>query len=140
MGKSIWCPEIYRNPSDRFSNGYRFTQTDNSVKPSSEGYGVNLMRHSGAILSQTCIMKLKAKRTVLLHNLGRDLAACFASAAGGLVCSKNGTSGQVGRALLLHFTLCYRPRPFNYFLCCLILHRGHHCNAWIPPPSPLSSM
>ena len=47
-----------------------------------------------------------------------NLAACFAAQLG-VLCRKNGTStsGQVGRALLLHFRLCCRrPKPFNYFL------------------------
>ena len=50
-------------------------------------------------------------RTVVLHNLwvGWDLAACFASAAGGLVCSKNGTSGQVGWGGLAEHCCCILP-------------------------------
>ena len=43
---------------------------------------------------------------------------------------KVGSAGLAQKSAMVHFRLSFcRRRPFNYFLCCLILHRGHHCSA-----------
>ena len=43
---------------------------------------------------------------------------------------KVGSAGLAQKSAMVHFRLGFcRRRPFNYFLCCLILHRGHHCSA-----------
>ena len=43
---------------------------------------------------------------------------------------KEGSAGLAQKSAMVHFRLSFcRRRPFNYFLCCLILHRGHHCSA-----------
>ena len=43
---------------------------------------------------------------------------------------KIGSAGLAQKSAMVHFRLSFcRRRPFNYFLCCLILHRGHHCSA-----------
>ena len=43
---------------------------------------------------------------------------------------KVGSAGLAQKSAMVHFRLSFcRRRPFNYFLRCLILHRGHHCSA-----------